>query len=75
MFFPGSVHGTLFILICTLAGWEKRATQDVSLTTDDGFDEDFFPKQCGHTEGVLTVRVKGPVFNRGGQSCVRHFFL
>eukprot|EP00438_Fugacium_kawagutii_P019590 Skav228914 [mRNA] locus=scaffold2504:52236:66837:+ [translate_table: standard] len=22
------------------AGWEKRATQDVSLTTDDGFDED-----------------------------------
>lgn len=27
--------------ICTLAGWEKRASQDVSLTTDDGFDEDF----------------------------------
>ena len=25
-----------------------------------------FPKQCAHTEGVLTVRVKlGPVFNGG----------
>ena len=26
----------------------------------------FFPKQCGHTEGVLTVRDRGPVFDRGG---------
>ena len=33
------------------------------------------PKQCGHTEEVLTVRVKGLVFNRGVHRGVRHFFV
>ena len=33
----------------------------------------FFPKHCGHTEGVLTVSVKGPVFNRGVHRGVLHF--
>ena len=31
----------------------------------------FSPKQCGHTEGVLTVGVKGPVFVPGGIIRVR----
>ena len=32
-----------------------------------------FPKQCGHTEGVLTVRDRGPVFDRGGHGGAPHF--
>ncbi|CAK9044231.1 Hypothetical protein SCF082_LOCUS25162 [Durusdinium trenchii] len=31
-------HTAVFLRL--LNGWEKRATQDVSLTTDDGFDEE-----------------------------------
>ena len=32
-----------------------------------------FPQQYGHTEAVLMLRAKGPVFNRGGRISVRHF--
>ena len=33
----------------------------------------FFPKQRGHTEGVLAVRVKDPALDRGGRLGVRLF--
>ena len=39
-------------------------------TLPEGF---LFPKPCGHTEGVLTVRDRGPVFDRGGHWRGRHF--
>ena len=55
----------------TLASLSSFCTRDL------GFhpvrSSSFFPKQCGHTQGVRTVRVKGPVFNRGGRSSVRAF--
>ena len=37
------------------AGWEGRATQDVSLTKDDGFDEDFRHFRC-----LRALRARGP---------------
>ena len=33
----------------------------------------YFPKQCGHTQEVLTVTVKARCLNPGGLRSVRHF--
>lgn len=48
---------------CLFAGWEKRASQDVSLTTDDGFDEDFW---------VPNFRASTALSSRNGKATQGH---
>ena len=58
---------------CSFWMWDWQKHQDSHIFPRRWVHHVFSPNSVGHTEGVLTVRVKGPVFNRGVHRGVQHF--